>query len=303
MQKLTHTKKSKTNTVLHLLWYGVSVCIVLGAVYSVIKNNMSAHTLQAYTPQATTSNALSAKVVTPGPLAQDTTTNEDVKIKNGSVTLAGILAKTNLERTNISLIALTHSRKLDASAQKKAADILQKQYFEHTSPEGKTVTDLVTEQGYNYIKVGENLALGTFASDDEVVQAWMHSPGHRANILDTDYTEMGIGVAYGTYAGKHVVVVVQHFGRPISLCPILDASMKIQVGAMKAELDALAQDLDTQKNAINQGIDTKQDVSAQIDTYNQAVDSYSKKAASFEQIRIAYNKEVDDFNKCVSALH
>ena len=302
MQKLSHTKKTKTNTLVHLLWYGVSLCIVFGAVYSVIKDNMSSHALQVYTPQPSTSDILSAKVITPGPLTQDPAV-EDSQIKNGSVTLAGILAKTNLERTNISLIALTHSRKLDASAQKKAADILQRQYFEHTAPDGKTVTDLVTEQGYNYIKVGENLALGTFASDDEVVQAWMHSPGHRANILDTDYTEMGVGVAYGTYEGKHVVVVVQHFGRPISLCPILDASMKIQVGAMKAELDGLAQNLDTQKNAINQGIDSKQDVTVQINTYNQAVDAYSKKAADFEKIRVAYNKEVDDFNKCVSALH
>ena len=72
--------------------------------------------------------------------------------------------------------------------------------FEHTSPSGVDPGKLVQSYGYDYIVAGENLILGNFSSEKEVVQDWMNSPGHRANILNGSYKRTGVA-AYRTEDG------------------------------------------------------------------------------------------------------
>jgi uncharacterized protein YkwD len=69
-------------------------------------------------------------------------------------------------------------------------------YFSHTGLDGSTIGERAERQGYDWSYVGENIAAG-YSSPESLVQGWMNSPGHKANILGADYTEIGIGYAFG----------------------------------------------------------------------------------------------------------
>ena len=70
--------------------------------------------------------------------------------------------------------------------------------------------------GYNYAAAGENLAVN-FTDSQDVVRAWMNSEGHRKNILNQKFTEVGIGMATGEYQGRATTFIVQLFGRPLAI--------------------------------------------------------------------------------------
>jgi hypothetical protein len=87
------------------------------------------------------------------------------------------------------------------------------EYFAHFAPDGTTPWSFFKSSGYIYAHAGENLAIH-FTDSTEVVEAWMQSPGHRKNIVDDKYTEIGVGTAKGTFDGYDTVYVVQLFGTP-----------------------------------------------------------------------------------------
>ncbi len=128
-----------------------------------------------------------------------------------AITINNIISLTNQSRQEQSLGALTENQLLNSAAQSKANDMLAKGYFAHNSPDGKTPWDFITAAGYNYITAGENLAVN-FTEAENVENAWMNSPGHRANILNSSYKEIGIGIAQGPYQGHEAIFVVQMFG-------------------------------------------------------------------------------------------
>ena len=129
----------------------------------------------------------------------------------GSITANELIFLTNQERTGRFLPALTADPKLTLAAQNKIQDIFKKQYFSHNAPDGKKFSDWVKEANYQYLIVGENLAMG-FGDSQQIIEAWMQSPGHRKNILMTQYKNIGIAVAQGQLEGKQVIMVVQYFG-------------------------------------------------------------------------------------------
>ncbi len=108
---------------------------------------------------------------------------------------------------------LAYNPVLEAAALKKADDMIAKGYFAHNSPDGKQPWDWIREEGYEYVYAGENLAIN-FADSIDVYQAWMNSPGHRANILNQHYTEVGIGARKTYVDGRESIIVVQMFGSP-----------------------------------------------------------------------------------------
>lgn len=131
--------------------------------------------------------------------------------------LPGVLTSlTNEERAQNDAPPLVENELLAKAAQMKAEDMATYGYFAHTSPEGKTPWYWFEEVGYKYVLAGENLAVNFFESDD-VAQAWMDSPTHRANIVKKDYTEIGIGTATGVYQGRNTVFVAQLFGTPMKV--------------------------------------------------------------------------------------
>lgn len=139
-------------------------------------------------------------------------------IRSGSSQLGAVVSSvlvdlTNTDRTVNKLQGLTVSPVLQQAAQLKANDMAAKGYFAHNSPEGLTPWHWFEEAGYNFSFAGENLAV-YFSDSAELEHAWMNSPLHRANILNSYFTEIGIATAKGTYQGRETVYVVQEFGRP-----------------------------------------------------------------------------------------
>jgi uncharacterized protein YkwD len=117
---------------------------------------------------------------------------------------AAVLCLLNGERRDRGLGTLKVNRKLGKAASAQAADMVKREYFSHRNPEGRNSTDRIRSAGYmsggGRWTVGENLAwgVGELASARGLVNAWMNSPPHRANILKPAYREVGIAIAMGT---------------------------------------------------------------------------------------------------------
>jgi uncharacterized protein YkwD len=117
---------------------------------------------------------------------------------------AAVLCLLNGERRDRGLGALKLNRKLAKAADVQAEDMVKRKYFSHENPEGRNSTARIKSAGYmssgGRWTVGENLAwgVGELASARGLVNAWMNSPPHRANILRPAYREIGIAIAMGT---------------------------------------------------------------------------------------------------------
>jgi uncharacterized protein YkwD len=118
----------------------------------------------------------------------------------------------NAERAQVGLSALSAQGQLGSAARLHSTDMACNNYFSHTGLDGSTVGERAQRQGYNWSYVGENIAAG-YSSPEGVVQGWMKSPGHKANILGADYTEIGIGYAFGD-ASDYGLYWTAVFGSP-----------------------------------------------------------------------------------------
>jgi len=111
----------------------------------------------------------------------------------------------------LGLQSLKENTTLDNAAVLKAQDILEKDYFSHQSPDGVAPWYWFKIAGYNYKIAGENLAIG-FLDSRELNRAWLDSPSHRANLLNSNYKDVGIAILKGDFQGNETTVVVQLFG-------------------------------------------------------------------------------------------
>lgn len=107
---------------------------------------------------------------------------------------SGILGLINQARLENGLNALVYNSSLNSAAKSKSQDMLDKNYFSHTSPDGVSDFDFLRAVGYSFRFAGSNIAKGSF-SEASVFNAWMNSAGHRANILNSNAREFGYGVA------------------------------------------------------------------------------------------------------------
>ncbi len=183
-------------------------------------------------------------IATPPPLRADTSG------RAGQLSINGVFIATNVQRTANGARTLSLNTTLNQAAHNKLQDMLALQYFEHISPQGKGPADVVEAAAYEYLKVGENLALGNFASDAALVQAWMDSPGHRANILENGYTEIGVAVGQGTFEGRSVWLAVQTFGTPAAVCAAVDTNLKKSIETKQLTAEQLQQELINQDASI-----------------------------------------------------
>jgi hypothetical protein len=128
---------------------------------------------------------------------------------------SALLHQVNSERTKSSHSPLVLSEKLSLAAQEKGRDMLENQYWAHTSPSGVTSWRWINEQGYQYAYAGENLARN-FANAEATVAAWMASSSHRKNLLHSYYTEVGFGIVDGQLHGRSSTIIVALFATPSS---------------------------------------------------------------------------------------
>ncbi|MEU0202915.1 MULTISPECIES: CAP domain-containing protein [unclassified Streptomyces] len=117
-------------------------------------------------------------------------------------TAAAVTGLTNRERARAGLPPLAVDPLLTAAAQAHSADMVARAFYSHTAPDGSRPWDRAAAAGSTRRSIGENIACGQ-RSPADVVEGWMNSPGHRANILKPGFTHIGIGFAGGGRAGTY----------------------------------------------------------------------------------------------------
>jgi len=154
---------------------------------------------------------------------------------------AELLQLTNTERQNAGLPALTLSSQLGQAAQNHAEDMATNNYFSHDGLNGSQPWDRAKAAGYNYSYVGENIYAG-LSTATAVIKGWMNSQGHRENILNPNYTEIGFGYAYNQ-SSDYRHYWVQVFGKAMggSIPTVQDVQDSLTWQTSKANAISLAQ--------------------------------------------------------------
>lgn len=161
--------------------------------------------------QGFTSLALAAMFALPLSATTESRPRTRTEIANRApMSAESVVDAMNRERAARGLAPLRLNARLNAAAQDRARDMFAKHYFEHVSPDGIDPFSWVDREGYDYTVIGENLATG-YGTATSVVDGWMDSPGHRENILERDFRDVGIAIAAGSpqppYGGPLVVAV------------------------------------------------------------------------------------------------
>ncbi|MGE5530337.1 MAG: CAP domain-containing protein [Patescibacteria group bacterium] len=142
----------------------------------------------------------------PAPPAQPARPADDAATQNLTADESYILQAVNAERAKAGLAPLQIDYRLVQTARTKSRDMIQNGYFGHQSPTLGSPFDQMRAAGITYRTAGENIAGNSSVAG--AMQAWMNSPGHRANILNAGFTRIGIGVIDGGPYGK---MLTQHF--------------------------------------------------------------------------------------------
>lgn len=217
------------------------------------------------------------------------------------VTEQGIGYFTNKSRIEAGLNPLSENELLRQAAQSKISDMVNENYFNHESPSGKVPADFVISSGYKYLMVGENLASGNFENDDELVAGWLNSPGHRANILNEDFTEIGIATKQVTVNGSNVWYAVQIFATPITVCPSVNSDELKKIESSRVQLLNIKSSLEKQKATLST-IDPKissEDRKKMVNNYNLEVIKYNNLLTQIKKEIDQYNELAKKFNKCL----
>jgi uncharacterized protein YkwD len=135
----------------------------------------------------------------------------DVLGISSNISAQELLVLTNLKRQDAGLSPLVMNEQLGQAAQSKGQYMFAHDFWAHNAPDGTTPWFFVKQSGYEYTFAGENLARG-FTTSGDVVNAWMDSPGHKANMLSPNYKEIGFAVLTGKLLGDETVLVVEMFG-------------------------------------------------------------------------------------------
>ena len=236
-------------------------------------------------------------ISTPPPLKID---KDDPK---SYLTRTGVIQWTNNQREKYGLSSLKENVILNATAEAKVKNMFQNQYFAHQSLSGLGVSDLANNFNYQFIAIGENLALGNFANDQALVQAWMDSPGHKENILNSRYQEIGVSVIKGSFEGKTTWLAVQHFGLPLAVCPVVEEFLKLRIESLQNQIEIMEENLNDLRNEIAAMKPKRGPIYNQkIEEYNNLVFQYNSLIEELKILVNEYNNQVKTFNECVGSI-
>ncbi len=227
--------------------------------------------------------------------------NQIVTEETFKLTNAGVIKYTNKNRADNGLAPLAENATLNKIAEERAKDMFAKQYFAHVAPDGGKAETLAKTFGYEYIIIGENIAMGNFDGDEDLVTSWMNSPGHRENILKSKYTEIGVSEIFGVYEGNKLWMAVQIFGTPQSACPAVDASLKTQIETNNSAIRTMKAEMDLVLAQINSLKPGTKEYSDKVAYYNNLVNNYNSLVSANKLIVDKYNAEANAYNACLAA--
>lgn len=148
-----------------------------------VKYKVGVSELLAVNPQITNPDKISPSQIIKVPTSTEATTLE-----------GQVVVLVNKERAKVGLAPLKANWELSRVARYKSQDMIDKNYFSHTSPTYGSPFDMMKNFGITYMSAGENIAYGQ-PTASSVMTGWMSSPGHKANILSKNYSEIGVGAA------------------------------------------------------------------------------------------------------------
>lgn len=157
---------------------------------SAAHHNKSRHYVKAYWPYLPMAAIVSLGVLLNGWVG---TINQNVLGYASGISVSSLVEGTNAQRNANGLGSLALNGTLSQAAQAKAADMAAQDYWAHNSPTGATPWTFINATGYAYQTAGENLAYG-FTTSSDTITGWMNSPGHRANILNTSFNQVGFAI-------------------------------------------------------------------------------------------------------------
>jgi uncharacterized protein YkwD len=181
-----------------------------------------------------------------------------------ALTAQAIITLTNNTRALNGLSPLKANPLLNAIAESRAKDMLEKQYFAHVSPTGEQASDIAQNIGYHYKIIAENIGGGNFYTNQKIIDGWTQSPGHRKNILTREIEEMGAAVLKGDMNGAETYITVQIFGLQSPPVP-----QHICVGPPENRLG----DIEIKKAEIAGLIDQSHRLKQELDSESEAIDS------------------------------
>ncbi|RME55804.1 CAP domain-containing protein [Candidatus Parcubacteria bacterium] len=241
---------------------------------------------------------IKARIFTPPPLRHEASVP-----RAASLSREGIITLTNTYRRNAGRTPLREEPLLDRAAEMKLEDMFRRQYFAHRNPDGKGPAEVIAAAGYEYLMVGENLALGSFRDDADLVGAWMASKGHRENILKEGFQDIGVALRKGIFQGNEVWIAVQEFGTPANVCRAPSRQLKELVSKEEALLKQLQGKADALKYILDTSHPSGQE---EIAAYNENVRRYNSFAreinslvAKLRQHIADYNDQVAQYNDCL----
>lgn len=231
-----------------------------------------------------------------------------------------IIDLTNKARTSNGLSPLNENPLLNAIAEKRAEDMLEKQYFAHVSPFGEQASDIAQRVGYRYKIIGENIASGHFFTNQKVIDGWMQSPGHRKNILSTEVEELGAAIIKGKMDGEETWIAVQIFGlqsreisKPICTAPSQTLFREIEVkktelGDLKDRVTKLKQELDSENASIqaDRRLSTRtpsdtNNLNLRIRVYNEKSNLHNNYLADMKAKSVVVQSMINEYNEMVQA--
>jgi uncharacterized protein YkwD len=230
-----------------------------------------------------------------------TLVNQVVTEDTFRLTNEGVILYTNKNRVGNGLKPLSENIILDKIAKARAEDMFAKQYFAHVAPDGGKAETLANSFGYEYIIIGENIAMGNFDGDEDLVTSWMNSPGHRENILKSKYTEIGVAEIFGKYEGNKVWMAVQIFGTPKSACPAVDVNLRTQIEENNVKIRTIKSEMDVALAEINGLAPGTPEYFSKVAYYNNLVNNYNSLVNANKTIVEKYNAEASAYNTCLEA--
>ncbi|KKQ53641.1 MAG: hypothetical protein US70_C0001G0045 [Parcubacteria group bacterium GW2011_GWD2_38_11] len=165
------------------------------------------------------------------------------------ITAENVINLVNNARVSANVAVLTKNDLLQKAAQDKAQDMISNNYFAHISPSGKSPWLWIENASYDYHYAGENLAINYTNAEDQQI-AWMNSPLHRKNILNSDYQEIGVAVKQGVIDGHKTIVAVQMFGTKLpqkSIATVVSNTPKQESSVAGAGVVSLLQNNSAEK--------------------------------------------------------
>lgn len=209
-----------------------------------------------------------------------------------------VVELTNIERAKEGLKPLTLNSQLVDAAQDHSSDMAQDDFFSHTGADGSDVGSRVQDSGYQYSAAGENIAAGQTTAE-EVVEGWMNSPGHRANILNPNFTEIGIGYEYlenDTGSVNYNHYWTQVFGTPLNNNVATDSEPTVEETPEPTPIEEIetVEPSAPVENTTNNSLDVEAPASPEkSDLQPEAVEEISEPALVEEAEDIDNNDDID----------